>query len=145
MSNAFNYETIYIIRLYNGERNFTRERTTFDNYETEELLGEKRAKELCVEYLTKAKLDTSNDYTDITNVRINTLDLNNELNKLKLEILEQAKTVSGADDTYDYFPNLVFAFYQICIKTNSIPFYNTIIPILNSMENTIAEDQWETY
>ena len=135
------YQTIYIRRYNNGERNFKREITVFNEYETEELLGEEKTKEVFKIYQKQAFGEENSSY-DITSFSIDIDNTQEELKKLQTEILEQAETVSGDDDVYDCFPDLVFAFEQICEKLNSFDIYNETLKTLDTMENTIADGNW---
>lgn len=141
MSKEAKYEKIYLIRYNNGERNFKHERTVFDYYQIEELMGEKRTNELILEFLKKAKLDTSNLYVDITKISFNALDIDNELNKLANEIYKHSETVSGDDDTYDYFPDLIYAFEQICESLKQDAFYNKVVLKLNKILEYDEDDE----
>jgi len=71
------------------------------------------------------------DGVNVTVISLNTLDIDNELKVLQAEILEHSKTVSGDDDYYDYFPDKVDAFYQICDHFKKLAFYNETLKILN--------------
>jgi hypothetical protein len=141
------YKDIYIERYNNGERNFSRERTVFDYYETQELMGEDKANKVAFEYYkeafgeAKAKQIVRNHYTDITRVAF---DLDNLAPKIKIfadELIEQATTVGGDDDSFDYFPDLVFAFKQICEAVGYNETYKEIVSILNKQLEYEPDDE----
>ena len=137
------YEEVYIERYLDGERNFKNERTVFDENETESLLGEEKAYEIFLIYAKKAKIPLQKFIAmrNITRIQINTLDLDNELNKLKAELIEQTETVGGDDDAYDYFPDLVYAFNQICEKFNRLDIYNQTAVELNKLLDYEEDDE----
>ena len=135
------YKTVYIVRYLNGERNFRNERTVFDNFQIEELMGEERAQEICQELNKKANLEAENN--DITSISIKPSEAEEKLIGLKGELIGQASTVGGDDDSFDYFPDLVFAFEQICKAFNRIDIYNSVLPILNDLDALDGHDKWE--
>ena len=136
------YEIIYIERYNNGERNFKREHTVFDSFETEDLLGEEKAFEIYQLYAEKAKLFIQDSLcVDITRIQINLNDLDNELNALANEVYEHSKRVGGDDDSYDYFPDLVYAFRQICQAVKRFDVYNEVAMTLNERLNYNEDDE----
>ena len=147
------YETIYIVRYNNGERNFKHERTTLDSYQVDDFFGEERdsantrnlyyerLKELApyaYEYIDK------DAFCDITHIGYTVGEEDAFVKDLSIELLEHSKSVGGDDDTYDYFPDLVWAFEQICRRFKKTGVYNTVIAELNKRDNTIADEPWKT-
>ena len=128
---------LYIARYNNGERNFKEEMTIFDAFELTEILDEDEVKALHKKLCDKLSID--NDYFkhdentypfDITKVNVpKNVDL--FLYALNKQLFQQAVTVSGDDDTYDYFPDLLYAFLQICEHLNKLDYYNNLVPALN--------------
>ena len=133
MRTEYKYETFYIKRYNNGERNFVNERTIFNNFETQELLGEDQTLKILKIYAKKAKIDIwrEDDQFDITSITLNLNEIDKEIEKLVSEVLKQSETVSGDDDVFDYFTDLVFAFNQICDKYNKLDKYKEIVEYLN--------------
>ena len=125
------YEDVYLVRYLNGERNFKNERTVFNHYETSELLGETQAAALLQLY-AKGALLKAGEQADITRIQIDTNDLDKELDKLKEQVL--VGSIGADDDTFDYFPDLVFAFQQICELFKKTELYNEVAKILNDGE-----------
>jgi len=125
------YEDIYIKRYQNKERNFKEEVTVFNSFEIEELLGDERTFEMGEEIALKALKDHYEDNTDITRITIDTDKLDEELKKLQNEIREQAIGVSGDDDAYDYFSDIIYAFYQICDRFGERALYNETADLIN--------------
>ena len=141
------YKDIYIERWNNGERQLKGEVTVFDFYRTEELMGVLPTLQVQLIYAQHAKIELS-EYTDLTcvTVDLDEKDSNSDpLAEIKDDIIEQANTVSGDDDCYDYFPDMIYAFYQVCEQLNKQSDYDEIINILNTMENTIGDGPWETF
>lgn len=125
----YKYEEVYLYR-YQSDEAFKKEHIVYDEYETEELLGEEQAKKIAKIYYAKANI-LEEDGVNVTRISVNTLDLDNELKALQAEILEISKTVSGDDDYYDYFPDKVNAFCQVCEHFKKVAFYNETVKILN--------------
>ena len=123
---------VVIERYNNEERNFKRERTAFNAFEVEELLGEQTAFDIYTMFAKKLNIKDKS-IKDITVISINIHDLDNELKALQNELYEQAKTVSGDDDAYDYFPDLVYAFAQICEEFDRKDIYNETVERLNEL------------
>jgi len=136
------FKDIYIIRYLNGERNFFNERTAFNFYETEQLLGEEKTFQIAALFKDKISDYPLDSQADITRITLDLNNLNKELDKLSKEIYEHSKTVSGDDDVFDYFPDLIYAFYQICEQLNRLDYYNKVISYLNE-NNIIADDPYE--
>ena len=150
MRNEYKYEEVYFLRYNSGEREFKHEHVVIDQYELDEFFGEVAAQDVRKIYIETLKIkapyafDIINDtQVDVSYISINVNALDSELNKLAKAILEQALEVSGDDDVYDYFPDLVFAFYQICDRYKRFDIYNDVIAVLNNFENTIGDDKWE--
>jgi hypothetical protein len=135
------YKDIYLTRYLNGERNFKREHKVFDYYETEELTGEK-AIDIANTYYLSAFGDTNDSFPDITRIQIDLEHLDEEISKLFVEVIEHSETVSGDDDVFDYFPDLVWAFKQICLAVDKIEVYERLVYILyeNKYEDYKDED-----
>ena len=125
----YKYENVYLYRYQDGVA-FEREQLVFDHYYTEELLGEEQAKTVAKIYYAKANM-SERDGVNLSVISLNTLDIDNELKALQAEIIEHSKTVSGDNDYYDYFPDKVDAFYQICDHFKKLAFYNETLKILN--------------
>ena len=142
------YEEIYIARYNNGERNFKREITIFDQFYNEQLFGEQGVKQLIEIYAQKLKETNPiahsyfEDYTDLTVISIDIDNLDEEMRELKDEIYEHSKTVGGDGDSFDYFPDLIFAFQQICEQLDRKEDYNEIVRYLNE-NDIIADDTYE--
>ncbi len=137
--------TIYIKRYNNGERNFSDEVTIFNEYELEEILTEKET--LYIYAALADNLKAQNDefedlqcVCDITRIYVQP-DIKQFLYKLKNELLTQSVTVSGDDDSYDYFPDLVYAFAQICKQLKQVDYYNDIIKQLNRILDYNEDDE----
>ena len=80
------YQTVYIKRYNNGERNFKREHTLVDTTQLVELLGEREANKIAKEILDTAniKYDPNElDCVDITYIHINIKTLEHSLKKLR--------------------------------------------------------------
>jgi len=134
------YRTIVIERYNNGERNFKHERTAFDAFEAEELLGEQDAFKIYDMFVRKLNIE-SKIMKDLTTLSINIRDLDNELKTLQDELYKQAESVSGDDDAYDYFPDLVYAFEQICKDVERKDIYNETADKLNEILEYNTEDE----
>ena len=141
------YKEIYIIRYNNGERNFRNERTIFDSFQNEEFFGDK-AKEVEVLYIERLKevdpkaFEYYSEYTDITSIQVDLNNLDRYMSRLKEEIYNHSKTVSGDDDSFDYFPDLIYAFLQICEHLNRKDDYNEVVTYLNE-NDIIADDKYD--
>lgn len=131
---------IYMIRYLNGRRNFKRESTVFNEYETEELLGEKQTQLIAVEYFEQAKLEYV-EGADITRISIDTDNITEELRQLNRELLQHSIRVGGNDDEYDYFPDLVYAFEQICEAFDMLDYYHKVVEDLNLLLGYKEEDE----
>ena len=134
------YKKIFIERYNNGERNFSKERTLFDQFQISEAFGEEVAFEMSQQFAKLANIDL-NEYADLTFVEINEDAIEDELNDLKFELLDQLDVVGADDDQYDYIPDLVYAFEQICRELNAIDFYNRVIEEVNEKLNYEEEDE----
>jgi len=142
------YENIYIVRHNNGERNFRNERTILDSYALDDFFSEnvqvamsdegKVIRKLFVDRLkiiapyALVYLD-DNEYCDITSIQYETANPQKKLDELRIQLIEQSKSVSGDDDSYDYFPDLIFAFNQVCDKLDRLDFYKSVASELNKL------------
>jgi hypothetical protein len=116
------YKTIYIKRYNDGERNFKRERTVFDFFEIEELLGVTRTNELLKELCDRAQIAFEMG-VNLTEVQVDLDKIDEDIEQLNKEVIEKMGEVSGDDDAYDYFPDLLAAFEQVCVQLNKKEVY----------------------
>ena len=143
------YEELYIVRYLNGERNFRREITVYDHYRTEEVFGDKEAMSICKLYADQiAKTNKAftgyafNDYVfDITTIQFDLKNLGQQLSRLANELIIQSENVGGDDDSYDYFPDLVFAFQQVCEHFDKKELFNETADLVNA--NLPQEDKYD--
>lgn len=133
------FKTFYLLRDNAGEREFTKERILFDLYDLSEIMGETEAEQLLDKICEKLSLKRDGEYY-LTSVTLNMGELDKELESLSEQILEAFESLGADDDTFDYFPDFVRAFQQICEQTNKKYFFNELIKILNEEEyNDIGE------
>jgi len=146
---TYNYVDIYLIRYQNGERNLKSETTIFNNYETEELLGEETAKIIQKIFYEKAfpnsNINEIEEYTDITRIQLNRNKSVEEIRKISAQILDQSQTIGGDGDAFDFFPDLVFAFEQICDKVIELEpkHKQAIVNIFNDVIKYLNEKEYE--
>jgi hypothetical protein len=127
------YETIYIAR-YNLDRTFENEIVTLDSYLIEELLGEQETNVIMRQAQIKAFGDIlDKDLSNITQITYEAAALDEFITDLIAELYKQSESVSGDDDSYDYFPDLVFAFKQICKATNRQELCEVVIKQINEL------------
>jgi hypothetical protein len=128
--NKMRYKDVYIARYNNGDYNFSHEETVFNEYEVAELMGDEFAAKVLKDIAKKANL-VENENIDITRISLDEDDIENELKKLEIELYKFNESVSGDDSYYDYFPDIVYAFQQICEAFNKREVYERVIEYLN--------------
>ena len=146
------YKNIYLIRYLEGERKFTEEVTVFNYYETEELFPSATntdaiAKQFTDAYLESIKGVINNDYIydahefSISRVCVDTEHIFDSVSRFARDLLVQANSVRGDDDSYDYFTDLVMAFEQICAQTKQIKLYNDTVDKINEFFDLEPKDE----
>lgn len=146
--NKMRYKDLYLIRHLNGERNFKNEVTVFNHHETDELFygDPEKVKKIAFEYYQKTfgveqAEHLIDSQPDITRITIDIENKNTELIELYLELSEHSETVSGDDDSYDYFPDLIYAFRQICKQLGELDYFKTVASVLNERLNYSEGDE----
>ena len=135
------YKTIYIERYNNNERMFKKEHILIDTFAFEEAFGEAFTDEFKTKAFERLKIADGDMTCDINYININMDNIDFDLYCLRKELLEQSVTVSGDDDVFDYFPDLVFAFYQICKALDKFDYFKTVETDLNRILNYKQEDE----
>ena len=135
MSNEI-YHDIYLIRYLNGERNFRNEQTITDEYLLEAFFEEKQVASIQKIYTDRLKeaapyaleyIYEDHDSYAITKVNYS----KNDLPALAADLIALKDTLGGDDDTFDYFPDLIYAFQQICEFFKQPEIYNSVARYYN--------------
>lgn len=150
MEKKYEGKTIYIQRWNNGERVFKREHTVFDECEISSVfsgLCETPTESYEIRKMIADGIkgihgqELFDKETDITSITLNINDIDNEVDKLANEILDMTDSVGGDDDTFDYFPDIVCAFCQICETLDMMNKYNELISKLNTILGYTVKDE----
>ena len=134
------YKEMYIKRWNNGEMNFKNERTIVDGYELEMVMGAEWTQNILLEVAKKCDvaflghIPSNGELWDITTMQFDQENIEEELKELIPQIWEHFEHKGADDGTYDYFPDLMYAFEQICIAFGREDIYNTIALELNEEE-----------
>ena len=128
------YKEVYIKRWNNGEMNFKNERTIVNGYELEMVMGSEWTQNILLEVAKKCDIPNDGELWDITTMQFDQENIEEELKELIPQIWEHFEHKGADDGTYDYFPDLMYAFEQICIAFRREDIYNTIALELNEKE-----------
>jgi len=136
------YKTVYIIRYNNGEMNFKFERTVVNGYELMEAMGEAYALNILKEVAIKVGIKEGDEeqLIDITEMSFKQSEARTEIRKLIPQIWEHWDHRGADDGTFDYFPDLIYAFQQICEAFKCCDIYNEVATECNEKEyNELGE------
>ena len=147
------YIDVYFERWCNGERQFqcVNERTVFDSCEIDSIFRTGAIQGSEVMQIRKMIVDgiknrcgqelDDSAYSDITTIQFDREKVDLILAEMGDECVSQAHSVSGDDDVYDYFPDLVGVFEQACVYFDEKKLYNDFVKKINHVLEYEKDDE----